>query len=80
MTALLTQGSAASLWSGVIGAPRGSRDIWDITTNNERDKRGGRARSSKLTRNGNLFLFFKEPELEETDKQPLKALEQSQKC
>lgn len=80
MTALLIQGSAASLWSGVIGAPRGSRDIWDITTNNERGKRGGRARSSKLTRNGNLFLFFKEPELEETDKQPLKALEQSQKC
>lgn len=59
MTALLTQGSVASSWAGVIGAQRGSRDNWDTVTNNERGKRGARARSSKLTRNGNLPLFFK---------------------
>lgn len=59
MTALLTQGSVASSWAGVIGAQRGSRDIWDRITNNECSKRGGRARRSKLTRNGNLLLLFK---------------------
>lgn len=57
MTALLTQGSAAPSWAAVIGAQRGSRDIWDIITNNECGKRGGRDRSSKLTKNENLLLF-----------------------